>query len=416
MFRYVPFLLAAFLTLAGVSPVDAEQQARHATFRPAPIQLEFPANKTWVEVPFRLDATKIVLPLSINGSEPVEAVLDTGASSALLLDHEVAAGIDFDIVGQVQVQGAGHGGEMPPVEMAQGVRFGLGEATLVDTTLAVMRGPNPMAKKDWQAIIGQQIFANLVVQIDWQKQVLRLADPTRFEAPAGAVAVPIEQRGGHTYVSGELTIEGGEAQAVQLVVDSGAFHALALDGRKIEGLPQERIEGAKLGRGLGGVITGSIGRVSKLTLGGFTFDNVLANFPDAGYADIITSRTHGNLGAEILRRFQVTFDYSRQHMLLEPGESIDEGFGFSTAGLAFFPALTDAGGGTVDDLYADSPAVRAGLELGDEIMKIDGRAMSEIGLDEARELLRQQPGTKVKLDVQRGDKTFAVELELAELL
>ena len=42
----------------------------------------------------------------------------------------------------------------------------------------------------------------------------------------------------------------------------------------------------------------------------------------------------GNIGNEILRRFKVTFDYSRAQMILEPNNAIDQPDEFDMSGLS----------------------------------------------------------------------------------
>lgn len=54
----------------------------------------------------------------------------------------------------------------------------------------------------------------------------------------------------------------------------------------------------------------------------------------------------------------------------------------------------------------DTPAAKAGLKAGDEILKIDGKATTDIDLDVAQKLIRGPVGSQVKLTVRRhGEKT-----------
>ena len=48
-----------------------------------------------------------------------------------------------------------------------------------------------------------------------------------------------------------------------------------------------------------------------------------------------------------------------------------------------------------------TPAARAGVESGDEILKIDDRLVTDENLDDTIELLRGRPGTPVRIQVQR---------------
>lgn len=68
---------------------------------------------------------------------------------------------------------------------------------------------------------------------------------------------------------------------------------------------------------------------------------------------------------------------------------------------------------TVVTVFADTPAARAGLEAGDEILSVDGKDMHGINADQSSNLIRGPEGTSVKLTIQRGsDKLeFSVRRE-----
>ena len=73
-----------------------------------------------------------------------------------------------------------------------------------------------------------------------------------------------------------------------------------------------------------------------------------------------------------------------------------------------------AAGGVVAEVEPDSPAARAGLQIGDVITEVDGRKVSDAG--ELQVVIGQkQPGTKIELTVIRNGKTMNVPVTLEEL-
>jgi serine protease Do len=75
--------------------------------------------------------------------------------------------------------------------------------------------------------------------------------------------------------------------------------------------------------------------------------------------------------------------------------------------------LGKADGAVVGSVEADSPAAKAGLEAGDVITKIDGRAV-EGSADLSRTIRSLKPGTKVNLTVWRSGKTRDLGVTVAE--
>jgi serine protease Do len=67
----------------------------------------------------------------------------------------------------------------------------------------------------------------------------------------------------------------------------------------------------------------------------------------------------------------------------------------------------------VEEVLAESPAAKAGLQPDDLIVYIDGELVQSIKL--FRDIMKQVgPGTEVKLDVQRGNKLLSVKLKVVE--
>ncbi len=372
-----------------------------------------------VEVPFRFEQNKIVVPLSVNGSPPLDFVFDSGASVSVLfasrVDDDLAQDLDLRIIGPAQVIGAGGGG-VGGMDTAWDVRLEIGGLRVTGVPLAVLRAELPASELGEQGVVGRDLLDHWVVTLDWQHRHLRFTEPEHFQVPTTAEILPLSYRDGHVFVEAEVNLDGQRGRPVRLVVDSGAFHALALDARGWGSLPTPHLDDALLGRGLAGDIRGGIGRARSLRLGTTVLRDVLIRYPGPDVIEVIAVGSDGNLGAEVLRRFVVTFDYPGRRLLLEPTPAVTEAFAFSTAGFAVRSTFTEEGAARIEDLYADSPATEAGLRRGDEVIRIDGQRPSDLGVDAFRALLQGPPGTVLQLEVQRGTSVRSVELTLRRLL
>lgn len=69
----------------------------------------------------------------------------------------------------------------------------------------------------------------------------------------------------------------------------------------------------------------------------------------------------------------------------------------------------------VSTVYPDSPAEKAGVQVGDYIHAVDGRTVSELGYTNAVNYVRGEIGTDVELVLRRGDEYVTVVATRAEV-
>jgi carboxyl-terminal processing protease len=70
----------------------------------------------------------------------------------------------------------------------------------------------------------------------------------------------------------------------------------------------------------------------------------------------------------------------------------------------------------VEQLMAGAPAVAAGMQRGDYLAKIDGRALDGLNYEQVSGFLRGKPGTAVEVQVQRGPTRQLVTLPITRAL
>ncbi len=70
---------------------------------------------------------------------------------------------------------------------------------------------------------------------------------------------------------------------------------------------------------------------------------------------------------------------------------------------------------TVIEAIENSPALKAGLKSGDEIVAIDGKSTLKMTVEDASKLIRGQIGTSVSLDLERVSNKFNVKLTRATI-
>ncbi len=321
--------------------------------------------------------------------------------------------IQFDLAYDSGMKRGNNGHQMG--RLARNVELELGGLRIGGVKLEVAsRGDSEfLGMMPEEGVLGVKFLKSLVVEVDWEQKRVRLHDPATFKAPDDVVSVPLTFRRGLSYATGEVTIDG-KTQPIKFVIDTGSPGTLLLRADKVE-VPKRRISGVTLGQSLYGAVTGDIGRVDQLRLGGANIKNMVVRFLD-GDSNMVAVGADGNLGNGVLKRFVVTFDYARSRMLLKPNDAIDDPFPFSTSGMALDQKIGDDGSIGIRRIYDDAPAARAGLEAGDRIVAVNAQPVADLGIDAIRELLRQPPGTRVLLQVRHADSVREVELELDTVL
>lgn len=322
---HILVIILSIFTFGAVSTSGQTPQIQQRMSETKPPDVRFPAGTNLVEVPFEAVGNHIVIPVSVNGSRPLRFVFDTGAPGAMLNNTAISDSLNLKITGTRQVRGAGGGGAGFEVKVAGDVKFNVGGLELSNGEMSLL----PSSLRGYDGVIGSPIFATTVVEIDWEKKVVKFYEPTKYKYSGSGTVLPLTfDEGGRPYTTASVTIEGEKAIPVKLVVDTGGSHYLFLElGSKAEIKPPVGATKTSLGRGASGEITGYTGQVKSFQLGNYSVKDVPTGFPDASGGTAGLNGRDGNLGGGVLRRFKVIFDYSRRQMIVEPNKFINEPFG-----------------------------------------------------------------------------------------
>lgn len=335
-------LLLATVSLAFVFTTVLAQVAELERRMPQ-LQLpsvKFPAGKNFVEIPFEINNQWMIIPVSVEGSRPLRFVLDSGASATVLNDSNTADSLKPKITGTMPVRGAGGGGATSEVNIAENVALNVGGIEFSGARLAVRKSPfGSPSGSTRDGAIGRILFATLVVEIDWEKRVIRLYDPAKYKYSGKGAILPLTfDEGGRPYTMAMVGVTAGRKVPVKLVVDTGGGHGLQLEvGSRPEITLPEGASKTVLGRGAGGEITGHAGVIQIFEFAGQRLTNVPTDFPDSSSGTAGRGGRHGNLGSGLLQRFNMVYDYSRHQMIVEPNKFFGEP-------LAVVPAVTLSGG------------------------------------------------------------------------
>lgn len=208
-----------------------------------------------------------------------------------------------------------------------------------------------------------------------------------------------------------------EEQVADFRIDTGSRNSLDLHApfvRKHELLKKyPKYVDAPAGFGVGGATKGVIGRIKSLQIGNFTIPSPVTGLSLADQGAFATTKTAGNIGGGLLKRFKVIFDYANNQMILEKNENFDLPDRYNMSGLFL---IGEEGKIKVYSVIKDSPADEANIKASDQILTINNSSVNNYSLQQIRDLLNRKEGTKVRLDIESRGETREVELILKELI
>ncbi|HZS09208.1 MAG TPA: aspartyl protease family protein [Blastocatellia bacterium] len=155
-------------------------------------------------------------------------------------------------------------------------------------------------------------------------------------------------------------------------------------------------------------------RLREIEFGGVKLDNT-ASVVVSTRDGLFTAGTGMSLlGANVLRRFLLTIDYGRRQLTLERYAGFESDPHEYTS-IGVLPMLRD-GHFYVSGVVNGSPADDEGIEIGDEIVQLDGRAMDAYSFSELADALRGPDGSHLDITVRRGLRTIELRLKRVRLL
>ncbi|WP_207435846.1 retropepsin-like aspartic protease [Sabulibacter ruber] len=399
------------LTVAQALPVEEDE-------------LKFKHGRKKVKIPFQLIHNLVVIPVQINNSKPLNFVVDTGVDRTLLMEIGQFDTVSLNNVENLYLKGLGKGAGIQAILSSgnrmqfAGVEANNQKVLLLEENIFDLSGRLGI---EVNGIIGYPLFKAFVVEIDYQHKIMTLYKPGTYpeKKRQKSSVVPLIIEGSKPYVEVQVEFPDGKRYPLRLIVDSGMSTCVLLYPPTLPGakIPEKRVK-AFLGRGLNGDIHGEIARVETLELGEFKMKKPPASFPDTmsiRYALGLNNR-HGNLGADVLQRFKVVFDYGNAQMLLKPNHRYKKPFYYNLSGLELYSPIPGLNFYTIAQVLPDSPAEKAGLEPGDALISINGVKCIDKTYGEILDLFQNYPGRRLQLKVSRRYKSFDTILHLKDLI
>jgi hypothetical protein len=359
-------------------------------------------SQSLTTIPFEMYFNEIFVQVRVNNSEPMWFVVDSGAGGWIVdRAHATRLGLHLE---QETAQGTGAGSGTYDVSYVKDVSFSLSDFNIAVPLIGVidLSAHKPQIGREAEGLVGYDFFEKFVVEIDYESKVMRLFDPKTYHYSGVGETIPIivDQEARNPFLTAEVTMQGAAPQQRKLLIDTGSNDALDDSFVAQSTGPKIEIVG---GVGLGKEFKFSVGKVSRLRLGGVSFDDV-----DAGAGGVAL------VGGEILRRFTVIFDFAHARMILEPNEHLNDAFLFDASGVTL-RLVTESGDFVVHSVIQGSPASEMGMRDGDLIQSIDGLPSKRFTLRQVQSIFLRV-GAEHHLTVQRGNQLLSFDIKLRKLL
>lgn len=380
-------------------------------------------KKKSVTIKFKSSSNLIIIPVTINESDTLNFILDTGVRYPIITELPFINKLNLNYLMPIPVKGLGEGVELTAYRSGNNT-MSLNGLTARNQEVQMIIDENfqisHILGMPVHGLIGFNLFRDYIVEIDYINEQITLHKPEYFKYRDRNkdIILPLNFDGNKPFVNTSILTDDSTKVPVKLLVDTGASDALWLSEKSDERIqfPKKHIE-AFIGRGLSGDLYGVKGRIDAIWVGPLILPQPIVSFPNSELIDQLISSNdrNGTIGAEILRRFYVTIDYRNSRLTLRPNHKLNDEFNYNMSGMEIINPMPGLPIYTVTNIRENSPAFLAGLKENDQILSLNNNSHKTMELNDINLLLQSKENKKIKVKYLREGVEYETSFELKKL-
>ncbi|MCB0501842.1 MAG: aspartyl protease family protein [Bacteroidetes bacterium] len=369
-------------------------------------------------IPFKEINNLILLPVSLNLSDTLYFILDTGAENIILFSSEFEdIPIDTTNLRKVKVGGIGEGDAIEAY-VSPGNHISVGDVEGNNLNLIYIKDDllkfSDLLGHPVHGILGISIFKSFIVEINYFTKKVTFIRQDVFKPKRRYSHIDLEMRGNKPYIELHLEMHPRINLVSYLLVDLGESKPLSLylDSHESIFIPEPSYY-TNLGKGLTGLVNGRVARISGLTIDRYELKNILTAFPDV---EDIKHTAHieernGSLGAGIIKRFVSIFDINNETLYLKRNGILRQPFMYDKTGLILVSEGENFDQIIVTGVIKGSAGDKAGLKVNDRIIGIGDESIEGEKLGSVLNII-EESGRKFVITVVRNEEQKRMKLRM----
>ena len=364
----------------------------------------------------------ILLPLTINSSDTIYFILDSGAENTILFGSEFDhPPIDTNNLRSVKIAGLGDQESISAFVSANN-KIKIGNVIGLNQDIVYIKNDylhfSETIGRPIHGILGASIFHNFLIQVNYYNHKITFLpqDSPKIKKRRYSV-LDLNTVNNRPYIKLDIEIHPRINLITNLLIDLGESKPLSLylNSHELIFLPEPNYF-ANLGKGLTGIVTGRVGKISGLRLGKYYMDDVVTAFPDEEDIRHIVSieDRNGSLGAGILKQFISVFDLKNNLLYLRRGSLIKNTFKFDKSGLVIIARGKNFDEFLITGVIEGTTAYRAGVKIGDIITAVNYENVEGKKIGDVLNLI-EKGGRKFSLTINRNGEEKIYKLKIFKI-
>lgn len=368
------------------------------------------------KIPFELEGNHIFINLSIQGSEELKFVFDTGAGGTVINSSTTKR---LNLVSDRTTENSGASGTVTS-EIIENVEININDIQLSKVNLqsVSLSHLEEVIGRNIDGIIGYHLLRQYVIEINYNTSELIVYQSKKYKYQGNGELIKIDLGYVPTAVF-TVALTNDSYQNEEFIIDNGAGLAIAFTTPFSERNDLKNTIGKTYSNRASGFSKNKadvdVGRINKVKILGTEFTNIPVSIYNTNVGVFAHPTIAGVIGNEILKRFNITFDYKRKISYWEPNHLFDgTAFEISHSGLKL-KLSSDKSKTIVDSIISETDISKSDIKAGDEIIEIDGIKAVDASLEQLRALLYQD-GKKVEIKYLQDNQEKSLEILLRPLI